>query len=216
MTAQNKKPDLIQAVIEGNLEKVRKLLPTANVNERDVERCYSALHYAAAAGNHRLVGMLVRAGADVNAKGYHGETPLSEAVIRDLDDTVRLLVKLGADVNVLNDQSYRPLMEAAQTGSYNAAVALLECGAEPSAKDRLGRTAADMGRLHLDSKFEQVLSGEYQKSNIYRFRLLEKKVSMLERQVSKLKAEFDKKTSPTVIPDKLSIPQKIRNIWKKS
>ena len=55
------------------------------------------------AGNDIQMAMvLIKNGADVNAKGRDGQTPLMHAAqgTLGLDDMVRLLIARGADVNI--------------------------------------------------------------------------------------------------------------------
>lgn len=59
-----------------------------------------ALHNAAYKGDIKGVERLIAAGADVNAKGIDGNTPLFWAGWKDHEDIARLLIEKGADVDV--------------------------------------------------------------------------------------------------------------------
>jgi len=108
---------LIHAAQGGDAEVVRTLLAAgANANARiDLPREYfrihgssphtrsenqrSALMLAARRGDMQIVGMLVAAGAKVNAKSYYGETALMLAAEGGHADTVRWLLDNGADLH---------------------------------------------------------------------------------------------------------------------
>ena len=74
----------------------------ANINVRN-EDGFTALIYAAAVGNARMVGILLGLGANVNGATNFGVTPLHAAAIRGHLRTVRLLLRKGADVNRIDD-----------------------------------------------------------------------------------------------------------------
>ena len=57
------------------------------------------IHQAAEAGNITVVKYHLDAGADVNAKGRYGRTPLHYAATRGLKKIIELLIAQGADVN---------------------------------------------------------------------------------------------------------------------
>lgn len=63
----------------------------------------TVLHTVCSWGELTPVEALVNAGADVNAKGDQGGTPLFNAVIGGNPDVVAFLLKAGADVNIPND-----------------------------------------------------------------------------------------------------------------
>ena len=57
------------------------------------------IHQAAKDGNIKAVKQHLDAGADVNAKGRYGRTPLHYAATRGLKKIIELLIVQGADVN---------------------------------------------------------------------------------------------------------------------
>ena len=59
----------------------------------------SPLHSAAYEGHKKIAELLIAKGADVNAKGYDGSTPLHSAT----KEVVELLIANGADVNAKDD-----------------------------------------------------------------------------------------------------------------
>ena len=58
---------------------------------------------AANTGNIEAVKQAIANGADVNAKGELGETPLHNAVGKGLKEVAELLIANGAEVNAKND-----------------------------------------------------------------------------------------------------------------
>jgi truncated hemoglobin YjbI len=113
------------------------------VRERYAGR--TLLHEASALGNRTMVELLLRLGADPNAKDGGDHTPLYSVAneCRDSEgaSVVRALAKGGASVNA-NDGVKRctALHMAARRGNLEVAEALLDCGADIDARDSLGDT----------------------------------------------------------------------------
>jgi ankyrin repeat protein len=95
---------------------------------------------AAGSGDTSGVLSLIKAGADINARGDYGATALMSAAVRGHSDTVRALLKAGADVNAKGNTGRTALMEAAFEGYLEPMLALIENGADINAKDNEGWT----------------------------------------------------------------------------
>ncbi|MBC7806161.1 MAG: ankyrin repeat domain-containing protein [Akkermansiaceae bacterium] len=125
---------------------VRALLAGgAQVNAAPSPARVTPLHIAAARAPSHVVGLLIQAGADVNAATRQKRTPLTEALGNP--DTFALLLDADADVAPLVAAKGKPaLISAAEKGNRIALAALLAAGADVNAVYR-GRTA-----LHLAVK----------------------------------------------------------------
>lgn len=95
-----------------------------------------------------LVKQLIDMGADVNAPGDNGNTPLHEAT--DSRENASTLVENGARVNALNDDGQTPLHRIAEgpafEDSLEIAAFLLEHGAETQLRDIFGKTPLDYAK----------------------------------------------------------------------
>jgi uncharacterized protein len=93
---------------------------------------------AAAAGKSEDVTRLVRTGADPNARGKEGLTPLFWGIMANSADGVRALIRVGANPNLavrMNNNGIQwdeyPVVVAARTGKTAVLKALLEGGGDP-------------------------------------------------------------------------------------
>jgi hemoglobin len=105
----------------------------------------SLLHGAAGAGNAAAVELLLASGADSNAAGRFGETPLHDAADRvgteSAADVVAVLARAGAVADARGGvHRCTALHLAARRGHGAAARALLAAGASREARDRRGDT----------------------------------------------------------------------------
>jgi uncharacterized protein len=74
----------------------------ARINREPMQ--WTALHYAAFAGQPEVAALLLNYGADVNARSTNGSSVLMMAVYEGHEDVVRLLLARGADNSVINDR----------------------------------------------------------------------------------------------------------------
>ena len=107
----------------------------------------SRLHVAASnTENPAVIVALLKAGANLEARGYRGGTPLHRAVYANLAVTGALL-KAGADLEARNKNGWTPLHKAARfSGHPGRIVALLKAGADLEARTDLGHTPWDLAQ----------------------------------------------------------------------
>lgn len=93
----------------------RLLHMEADLGDRDREGA-TCLFPLAAAGEARLLRMLIAAGLDVNAHDHSGRTPLLIAVSEGQGEATRVLLDAGAKAVVRDDNGTTPLHLAAERG----------------------------------------------------------------------------------------------------
>jgi len=90
------------------------------------------LHHAIIQGSPSMVAFLIARGADVNQRDRDGWTPLMQAAYCDDATDVKVLKQHGGDPNMLSPQNYTALGIATQYGKNDAALALVQAGADPA------------------------------------------------------------------------------------
>jgi len=96
---------------------------------------------AAADGASDDVARLVTAGADCDANGPEGATPLIVAAQFGRSDVIQKLLEFGAEVNRRDDFGATAVMWAAEMGHCDIVRTLVENGADLKARSRNGLTA---------------------------------------------------------------------------
>jgi|ERR1041384_782558 ankyrin repeat protein len=136
--------EIQNAVIADDIGQVRIILasnPSA-VSDRDVSGS-TALHWAVR--NKQMVELLLRNGADPNARDGSGETPLTRTVTAE---NAALLIKAGADVNTKDNSGSTPLHWKGVGDNSEVASMLLKSGATLEPRDDEGRTPLAIAALH--------------------------------------------------------------------
>lgn len=145
------------AAIRGSVEVGQLLIELGvPVNDQPLsDRGRSALHEASALRRHDFMRLLVRHGANVDARLNDGKTALMLAVIWDEEApptdlvAVEILLNVGAAPNTTDLSGWTPLMYVAQHGGPDIqltegpdiALALLNHGADPNVRNNKGQTA---------------------------------------------------------------------------
>jgi uncharacterized protein len=162
--------DVVKAIHTGDVQSLKHLLAenpglvTARIVGRDYDETCSSLgmsrtllHIVTDWPGHfpngaTTVGMLVDAGAEVNARftGPHTETPLHWAASSDDIEVIDALLEAGADIEAPGAviAGGTPLDDAVAFGQWNAAKRLVACGA----KTKLWHAAA-LGLLDHVNKY---------------------------------------------------------------
>jgi ankyrin repeat protein len=116
---------------------------------------WPTLWCAAALGDRDAVGRELAAGADPNAAGDQGTTPLHVAAQNGHQDVVELLLDAGADANRADPHGNGPLWTAVHQaclarrtdGNLTIVTMLLAGGADPDHKNRYGRSPRESASL---------------------------------------------------------------------
>ena len=141
---------LHSAVMKGRTQDALSILGTEDavaveklVMRKD-ETNRTALHWAAVRGNYVAAGLLLGAGAEVDATDTHGATPLMCAATRGSkahNACIKLLVrKGGATTDVMDAHRRTPIFFACTRGDADVVQFLLESGANPNISDEWDRT----------------------------------------------------------------------------
>lgn len=134
----------------------------ANVNAQ-TETSDTALHHTAWSGKYNIANLLIKNGADVNAKvqsgDYNSYTPLRYASEYGMIDIARLLIENGADVNAV-DVYNKTILHYIPHYSYNEidiARLLIENGADVNAVDIYGGTPMFYSELYRANAYTSLL-----------------------------------------------------------
>jgi ankyrin repeat protein len=117
------------------------------LNDADLRRdLKSGLHNATAAGNLKVVSLLLALGADMEERDIQGLTPVAHAVLENREDIVKFLLENGANVDILSDTgSKRDLKgrihDAIEAGNVAVVRMLLAMGVDTEERDTHGLTA---------------------------------------------------------------------------
>lgn len=103
---------------------------------------WTALHFAAFAGNLETARLLIDRGAEVDAraKNRFDNTPLQVALLTEQEKLAELLIAKGADARAKQADGFTALHEAALFGNERLITMLLAAGADVGAKAKEGRT----------------------------------------------------------------------------
>ncbi|CAG0911339.1 unnamed protein product, partial [Cyprideis torosa] len=108
--------------------------------EAENKNKWRPLHVACFSGHTPCVDLLLRAGADINARTRHGLTPLHYCSEGGHSAVVLLLLGRGAEVDRREEMGMTPLYLACSEGHVSVARELVAHGADVNARDRGGCT----------------------------------------------------------------------------
>lgn len=128
--------EIVNAVDAKDLTKVSSLLQanpklvSAEFTGGGPDNDCPLLMIAADKGDKEIVDLLLRYGADVNAKNDDGEVALHYAALDGYTDIVQTLLDHNADVNVKSEVGATPLSLAEKAGKSNVVALLKQHGAK--------------------------------------------------------------------------------------
>jgi len=137
---QNNTP-LVYATDNGDIQLMRLLLKADASHIDHAGNMGTALCVAAAKGNLEAAATLLDAGADINARGAEGVTPLMTAVFNQQEEMALFLLKKRADVTLACDKRENALHRAAYRDDAHMLNTLFAYGAarvlQQASKDKL-------------------------------------------------------------------------------
>lgn len=134
--------DRIRVILDGDPALVNAFAPDG----------FQPLGLAAFFGRQEVVALLLSHGADPSSPSRNdlGVAPLGSSLASGHDRISRLLVEAGADVNAAHGRGFRPLHAAAEHRAHEMVALLLDRGADPTARNDEGMSAADFARSRGD------------------------------------------------------------------
>ncbi len=131
--------DLFNAISEGNLDQVKKLLTESpDLLKATLDDGSTPLHRAAYEGKLEITAFLLEAGADIMAQKVNQSTPLHGAAFYGHPEVAKLLVEKGADPNFGNEANFTPLLSAGYAKQTEIVKYLLSKGANPNIMNSWG------------------------------------------------------------------------------
>ncbi len=101
---------------------------------------YSILHLASRECSSEMIILLLRYGADLDARDSTNRIPLYQAVIFNNVDVIYILIENGSDINVKDNFGLTPLHLATFSNNIDAVKALISRGADVNVKNIDGYT----------------------------------------------------------------------------
>lgn len=126
---------LLDAILQGEVAKVKKYLSSEIVNFKQPFTGDSPLHYAVMCTHSKrkqIAELLIRKNANLNEKNKDFLTPLHLAADKAHYDVMEILLKHGAKVNALDGLGQSALHRCAREGNIQACQILLSYGADTS------------------------------------------------------------------------------------
>lgn len=148
-TIETLEKKILWATGEGKAELVEEILQSnPNVHSAVDSDGYTPLHRACYNNHVDIARLLIKHGADVNARTQYGWTPLHSAVKWSNADAAALLLQHGSDVNALSDGQQTPLHVAATVSNCRetAMTLMLDPNCDASLLNNSNETAAEIAR----------------------------------------------------------------------
>jgi hypothetical protein len=120
------------------------------------------LFNAISSGDFKQVNGVLAAGADVNAKGPQGKTPLMIASEAGNVEILKLLLTRNPALNAKDEKGFTALMLAAKSGHLEIVRLLVAAGADQNLKTNAGFTAMEVAAAYDHHEVARLLGGEAQ------------------------------------------------------
>ena len=131
---------LLESSSRGCLEVAKVLLENGASAEARGATGQTALHFAAKAGEDKLVDLLLSKGANIEQRDLKGATPLFLAAEAKHKEVVKLLLQRGAQAEAPGRSGTTPLSAAAFNGDTASVKLLLAAKADVNATDVSGKS----------------------------------------------------------------------------
>ena len=137
--------EVADAAMAGDAAEVRRLLEEGAAVDAPQADGTTALHWAVRWDDHETTGLLIRAGASLDAANHAGSTPMRLATVNGSAAMIERLLDAGLDPeDALSPDGDTALMMAARTGRPDAVRVLLDRGADVDRAEAWGGTTALM------------------------------------------------------------------------
>ncbi|MGZ5100243.1 MAG: CDP-diacylglycerol--serine O-phosphatidyltransferase, partial [Usitatibacter sp.] len=130
--AQKQYQNIRDAIDEGNLAALARMLITTPVDTVISAQGGTLLLYAVEEGNVPVIELLLNRGASVDLRGERGATALLLAAEMGFPEAVQALLAAGANPNVQDTSGMTPLDLAEEHGAHEIAAMLLRFGGKSS------------------------------------------------------------------------------------
>ncbi|TYJ56724.1 hypothetical protein B9479_002494 [Cryptococcus floricola] len=140
---------LMIASASGHIEIVKELLDAGAKVDSSNEKGQTSLHYAASKGNVPVGRLLIRNGADINARDRANQHPLHRAAATGNNAFLQLLLnppegRAKTRLNTADRAGNTPLHLALESGHGDAAVVLIEAGADRERSNSEGQVPEEI------------------------------------------------------------------------
>lgn len=153
--AEGDESPLIEAVVNGDLSKTKKLIENGEDIHTIDYNGYTPLDWAIKDGNEQMVKLLLELDADPNFETDYGMTPFMTAAEAGNSSMIKFLHEAGGDPSYQEmSGGYTALTYSVFSGNIEAVKLLLNMGADRYTKDYSGMTA----RMHALQSGEQEIA----------------------------------------------------------
>ena len=140
--------DLIEAVSEGETIAVEQFLKAGFSSDSCDKNGVFLLNIAVRKGHINIASLLIDNGANINrVSGDRGNTPIMDAAAEGHIEILAKLINFGAELNLKSKSGQTALVLAVGSKDEDAALILIECGADIDIKDDLGMTVKKYAEL---------------------------------------------------------------------